>query len=79
LCALSLQRLLQLAPVSKPSLAQDAADATYPNKPVRIFVPFSPGSATDAIIRICAQLLSEQFGQGFIVENLSGAGFATAT
>jgi tripartite-type tricarboxylate transporter receptor subunit TctC len=60
--------------VPEPLLAQDTASVTFPNKPVRIVVPFSPGSATDAIIRICAQLLTEQFGQAFVVENLGGAG-----
>jgi tripartite-type tricarboxylate transporter receptor subunit TctC len=46
---------------------------TYPNGSVRVVVPYPPGGPTDTIARICAQKLSEAFGQQFYVENLSGA------
>jgi len=46
---------------------------TYPERPVRIVVPFSPGGTVDLVARVLAQNLSEQTGQSFIVDNKPGA------
>jgi tripartite-type tricarboxylate transporter receptor subunit TctC len=46
----------------------------YPDRVVRIIVPFPPGGSVDTTARILAQKLSERFGQQFIVENRAGAG-----
>jgi tripartite-type tricarboxylate transporter receptor subunit TctC len=60
--------------------AQDhAQDASYPNRPVRIIVPFAAGGPPDVISRIVGQKLSERWGQQVYVENHPGAGGNTGT
>jgi tripartite-type tricarboxylate transporter receptor subunit TctC len=54
-----------------PATAQNAA-ANFPNRPVKIVVPFPAGGPTDINARIIAQKLSEAWGQGVVVENRPG-------
>lgn len=52
--------------------AQDAA--SYPDKPLRMIVPFTPGGSTDILGRTIAQQLSLAWGKSVVVENIPGAG-----
>ncbi len=54
--------------------ATQAASQTYPNKPVRVIVPFAAGAASDTIARVISERLTAAMGQPFLVENRAGAG-----
>lgn len=51
-----------------------AAHAAYPDKPIRLIIPYPPGGATDVIGRIVGQELGEAIGQTIVIENRGGAG-----
>jgi tripartite-type tricarboxylate transporter receptor subunit TctC len=68
-----LERLFRLAAVAALSAAALAAQA-FPDKPVRILVPQTPGGASDTLARIMAQKLGEKWNQPVVVENKAGAG-----
>ncbi len=56
------------------AFAGGAAAQSYPTKPVKIIVAFTPGSATDIIARLLADGFTKSMGQTFLVENKPGAG-----
>jgi tripartite-type tricarboxylate transporter receptor subunit TctC len=60
-------------------LSSAIASAQYPGKPVRIIVPFTPGSATDILGRVVAESFGRSMGQPFLVENKPGAGGIVGT
>ena len=62
---------LTLLLAALPARAQQAA---YPDRPIRMIIPFAPGGAADVVGRITAQGLSEDLGQPVVVENRGGSG-----
>lgn len=64
------RRALLLLPLCAPALAQ----GRFPERPVRVLLPWTPGGATDIQVRAISELASRHLGQNIIVENKPGAG-----
>jgi len=56
--------------LAKPALAQ----TSYPNRPIRVIVPFAAGGPSDIIARIMAEALYQPLGQSLVIENRAGGG-----
>jgi len=69
-----LRRLLPLIALAAVGMGGAASAQNYPNRPIRLVVPFAAGGSVDTIARVLAAKLSENFGQSVIVENRTGAG-----
>ena len=70
---------LVIASITAGALGLTALDVTgqsYPNRPLRIIVPFTPGGSSDVLARAIGQELSKALGQPVIIENVPGAGGA---
>ena len=74
--ALALAAILLATPalVATQCLAQD-----YPTRPIRVIVPFGAGGPADVTARLIGNILQENFGQPFVVENRTGAGGVIGT
>ena len=62
---------------SIPMLA--TAQSPYPNRPIKIVVPYSPGTTVDTLVRVISNDLSKELGQAIVVENKVGAASAIGT
>jgi tripartite-type tricarboxylate transporter receptor subunit TctC len=71
------RRTLGLAALAAPAIlalpASARAQAAWPDRPVRVIVPWPPGGSTDAMARLLQQRLSERLGQTIVIENRGGA------
>ncbi|WP_426956229.1 Bug family tripartite tricarboxylate transporter substrate binding protein [Muricoccus radiodurans] len=61
--------------LAMPALAQ----GPYPNRPIRMIVPYTPGAATDAMARLAAQKIGEKLGVSVVVENRAGGNGAVGS
>jgi tripartite-type tricarboxylate transporter receptor subunit TctC len=71
--------LLPLLGVTFATLAHAQSTSNYPNRPIRIIVPQSPGASTDLTARLIGQKLSTVLGQPIVVDNRPGAGSIIGT
>ena len=69
---------LSAAGFAAPGLLR-AQEAPYPNRPIRVVVPYGTGGATDVTMRVLAPKLSEILGQSVVVENRVGSGGTVGT
>jgi tripartite-type tricarboxylate transporter receptor subunit TctC len=67
------RRTLLAAPALATLAGTARAQPAWPDKPVRVVVPWAPGGSTDAVARIIQQRLSERLGQAVVIENRGGA------
>jgi tripartite-type tricarboxylate transporter receptor subunit TctC len=75
------RRFLSLAAgaVAAPAMSRIANAQSYPARPVRLIIGYTPGGSADLTSRLMAQWLSERLGQQFLVESRPGAGTNLAT
>src|SRR5262249_1349477 len=57
----------------------DRCRADYPERPVRLLLPFPPGGTVDLVARLLTARMADDLGQSFIIENKAGAGGIIAT
>lgn len=73
----SLGRIVMAAALA--AMATTASAQTYPTQPIRMIVPFTPGSPNDVVARLLAQQMTTRLGQNVIIDNRPGAGTNAGT
>jgi tripartite-type tricarboxylate transporter receptor subunit TctC len=77
--AKTLSLLFALAALPLVSFSSSPASAAYPDRPIRIVVPFAPGGGTDVVARTLAQEMARDLGASIVIENKPGAGTIIGT
>lgn len=78
-CARGSMAAAAMAAIALASGPVQAQKSNYPNKPIRIIVPFAPGGGTDVLGRILTQKVGEAIGATIVVDNRGGSGGVIAT
>lgn len=73
------RRTLAVALVAIACSATAAAAQTYPSKPIKVIVPYTPGSPVDVLARVVTQQVSARLGQSIVIDNRPGAGTTIGT
>ena len=72
-------RALAAAMVAIGVWSAPAGAQTYPSKPIKVIVPYTPGSPVDVLARVVTQRLSARLGQSIVIDNRPGAGTTIGT
>ena len=73
------RRVLTVAAFAIACFATGAAAQTYPSKPIKVIVPYTPGSPVDVLARVETQQVSARLGQSIVIDNRPGAGTTIGT
>src|SRR5688572_5131362 len=73
-----MKKILAVAAAVLSLAALESAAQPYPSKPIRMYVGFSAGSATDIVARVVSKGLSDRIGQPIVIDNKTGAGGSLA-
>jgi len=73
------RRVLTVAAFAIACFATGAAAQTYPSKPIKVIVPYTPGSPVDVLARVVTQQVSARLGQSIVIDNRPGAGTTIGT
>lgn len=68
------RRTLLVGALAAPFVVPARAQPAWPNRPVRVIVPWPPGGSTDVLARLLAEQMQARLGQSFVLENRPGAG-----